>query len=75
MGQIQTWRQRAVQLVVCCVPLASWVRSLTTRGKPVERREGDASLFALEKTSTLGHDRHPMRWSDVLGLVAVGANA
>lgn len=22
-----------------------------------------------------GHDRHPMRWSDVLCLVAVGANA
>jgi hypothetical protein len=31
------------------------------RGKPVVRREGDASLFAFEKTSTIGHDRHPMR--------------
>jgi hypothetical protein len=39
--------------VVCCVPLAFWVRPLTTRGTAVARREGDASLFAFEKTSTL----------------------
>jgi protein-S-isoprenylcysteine O-methyltransferase Ste14 len=52
--------------VVCFVPLVLGVRSLTTGGKPVERREGDASLLAFEKTSTLvttgiyHYIRHPL---------------
>ena len=63
-----TWHQVIswLLLVVCCVPLAFGVRSLTTRGKPVERREGDASLLAFERTSTLvttgiyHYIRHPL---------------
>ncbi len=63
-----TWHQVIswVLLVVCFVPLVFGVRSLTTRGKPVARREGDASLLAFEKTSTLvttgiyHYIRHPL---------------
>ena len=63
-----TWHQVIswVLLIVCCVPLAFGVRSLITRGKPVERREGDASLLAFEKTSRLvttgiyHYIRHPL---------------
>ena len=63
-----TWHQVIswVLLIVCCVPLALGARSLITRGKPVERREGDAALLAFEKTSTLvttgiyHHIRHPL---------------
>ena len=63
-----TWQQVIswVLLIVCCVPLAFGVRSLITRGKPVERREGDASLLAFEKTSRLvttgiyHYIRHPL---------------
>ena len=63
-----TWHQVIswVLLVVCCVPLALGVRSLISRGKPVKRREGDASLLAFEKTSTLvttgiyHYIRHPL---------------
>jgi protein-S-isoprenylcysteine O-methyltransferase Ste14 len=63
-----TWHQVIswVLLVVCFVPLAFGVRSLTSRGKPVKRREGDASLLAFEKTSTLvttgiyHYIRHPL---------------
>jgi protein-S-isoprenylcysteine O-methyltransferase Ste14 len=63
-----TWHQVIswVLLVVCCVPLVLGVRSLTSRGKPVARREGDASLLAFEKTSTLvttgiyHYIRHPL---------------
>lgn len=63
-----TWHQVIswFLLIVCCVPLALGVRSLTTRGKPVERRDGDASLLAFEKTSTLvttgiyHYIRHPL---------------
>ena len=60
--QVISW----VLLVVCFVPLAFGVRSLTSRGKPVARREGDASLLAFEKTSTLvttgiyHYIRHPL---------------
>ena len=63
-----TWHQIVswVLLVVSCVPLLLGVRSLTTRGRPVERREGDASLLAFEKTSILvttgiyHYIRHPL---------------
>jgi protein-S-isoprenylcysteine O-methyltransferase Ste14 len=53
-------------LIVCLVPLAFGVHSLTTRGKPVESREGDAQLLAFEKTTTLvttgvyRYIRHPL---------------
>jgi hypothetical protein len=50
-----TWHQLIswVLLFICFVPLILGVRTLTTRGKPVKRREDDASLLAFEKTSTL----------------------
>ena len=63
-----TWHQVIswILLIVCFVPLAFGVRTLTSRGKPVERREGDASLLAFEKTSVLvttgiyHYIRHPL---------------
>jgi protein-S-isoprenylcysteine O-methyltransferase Ste14 len=63
-----TWHQVIswVLLIVCCVPLVFGVRTLIGRGKPVARREGDASLLAFEKTSTLvttgiyHYIRHPL---------------
>lgn len=63
-----TWHQVIswVLLVVCFVPLVFGVRTLVTRGKPVERQEDDASLLAFEKTSTLvttgiyHYIRHPL---------------
>ena len=63
-----TWHQVIswVLLIVSFVPLVLGVRTLTTRGKRVERREGDASLLAFEKTSTLvttgiyHYIRHPL---------------
>jgi protein-S-isoprenylcysteine O-methyltransferase Ste14 len=60
--QVISW----VLLFVCFVPLAFGVRTLITRGRPVKRREGDASLLAFEKTSTLvttgiyRYIRHPL---------------
>jgi protein-S-isoprenylcysteine O-methyltransferase Ste14 len=60
--QIVSW----VLLIACCVPLALGVRALTSRGRPVEHREGDASLLAFEKTSALvttgiyRYIRHPL---------------
>lgn len=60
--QVISW----VLLVVCFVPLVFGVRTLTTRGKPVEHREGDVPLLAFEKTSTLvttgiyHYIRHPL---------------
>ncbi len=60
--QVISW----VLLVVCFVPLVLGVRTLTTRGRPVERRADDASLLAFEKTSTLvttgiyHYIRHPL---------------
>lgn len=60
--QLISW----VLLFVCFVPLIFGVRTLTTRGKPVKRREDDASLLAFEKTSTLvttgiyRYIRHPL---------------
>jgi protein-S-isoprenylcysteine O-methyltransferase Ste14 len=53
-------------LVSCIVPLAFGVRSLSGRGKPVEHREGDTTLFAFEKTTSLvttgiyRYIRHPL---------------
>lgn len=63
-----TWHQVIswVLLFVCFVPLAFGVRTLITRGRPVEHREDDASLLAFEKTSTLvttgiyHYIRHPL---------------
>jgi protein-S-isoprenylcysteine O-methyltransferase Ste14 len=63
-----TWHQLIswVLLFICFVPLILGVRTLTTRGKPVKRREDDASLLAFEKTSTLvttgiyRYIRHPL---------------
>jgi protein-S-isoprenylcysteine O-methyltransferase Ste14 len=63
-----TWHQLIswVLLFVCFVPLVFGVRTLITRGKPVKRREDDASLLAFEKTSTLvttgiyHYIRHPL---------------
>ena len=60
--QVISW----VLLFVCFVPLAFGARTLITRGKPVKRREDDASLLAFEKTSTLvttgiyHYIRHPL---------------
>ena len=63
-----TWHQVIswVLLVVCFVPLVLGVRTLRSRGRPVEHREGDASLLAFEKTSALvttgiyHYIRHPL---------------
>jgi protein-S-isoprenylcysteine O-methyltransferase Ste14 len=63
-----TWHQVIswVLLFVCFVPLVFGVRTLGSRGKPLEHREDDASLLAFEKTSALvttgvyHYIRHPM---------------
>ena len=63
-----TWHQVIswVLLVVCFVPLVFGVRTLRSRGKPLEHRVGDASLLAFEKTSVLvttgiyHYIRHPL---------------
>jgi protein-S-isoprenylcysteine O-methyltransferase Ste14 len=53
-------------LLLCLIPLAFGVHSLRTRGKPIERREGDATLLAFEKTTALvtsgiyHYIRHPL---------------
>ena len=53
-------------LMVSLIPLAFGVHSLCTRGKPVEQREGDPTLLAFEKTTTLvtsgiyRYIRHPL---------------
>ncbi|MBN2116946.1 MAG: isoprenylcysteine carboxylmethyltransferase family protein [Anaerolineales bacterium] len=60
--QIISW----VLLVLCIVPLVFGVQSLRTRGKPTEHREGEPSLIAFEKTTTLvtsgiyHYIRHPL---------------
>jgi len=62
LHQVISW----ILLVVCCVPLAFGVRTLISWGKPMERREGDATLLAFEKTSALvttgiyHYIRHPL---------------
>jgi protein-S-isoprenylcysteine O-methyltransferase Ste14 len=53
-------------LLLCLIPLAFGVHSLRTRGKPVEQRDGDPSLLAFERTTTLvtsgiyHYIRHPL---------------
>jgi len=53
-------------LILCVIPLAFGVHSLRTRGKPAKQREGDPSLLAFEKTTTLvttgiyQYIRHPL---------------
>ncbi len=53
-------------LIACIVPLPFGVRSLVSRGKPVELREGEPQLLAFEKTSALvttgiyRYIRHPL---------------
>jgi protein-S-isoprenylcysteine O-methyltransferase Ste14 len=40
-------------LIVSLVPLATGIHALRSRGKPAGQREGDPSLLAFEKTTTL----------------------
>jgi hypothetical protein len=40
-------------LLLSLIPLALGIHSLRTRGEPVEQRQGDPSLLAFEKTTTL----------------------
>ena len=53
-------------LFASIVPLGFGVHSLRTRGKPVRQREGDDSLYAFEKTTSLvttgiyKYIRHPL---------------
>jgi protein-S-isoprenylcysteine O-methyltransferase Ste14 len=60
-------------LTMCVAPLVLGVRSLRSRGKPAALREGDATLLAFEKTTTLvdtgiyRYIRHPL-YSSLLGL-------
>lgn len=67
--QIMSW----TLLSASCVPLYYGVRALVQHGKPVERREGEESLLAFEKTSALvttgiyHYIRHPL-YSSLLGL-------
>lgn len=61
-NQIVAWSL----LILSLIPLAFGVHSLRARGKPVERREGDPSLLAFEKTTALvtsgiyRYIRHPL---------------
>ena len=61
-NQIVAW----LLLIISIIPLAFGVHSLRTRGKPAKQREGDSSLLAFEKTTTLittgiyQHIRHPL---------------
>jgi protein-S-isoprenylcysteine O-methyltransferase Ste14 len=53
-------------LILSLVPLVMGIHALRSRGKPVEQREGDPSLLAFEKTTTLvttgiyHYIRHPL---------------
>ena len=59
-------------LLVSLIPLGYGVHFLRTQGKPVEKREGDPSLLAFEKTTSLVTDgiykyiRHPLYCSLLL---------
>ena len=59
-------------LLLSLIPLGFGVHFLRTHGKPVERREGDPSLLAFEKTTQLVTDgiykfiRHPLYCSLLL---------
>jgi len=53
-------------LVVCTIVLITGVRTITSRGEPVAKREGEPQLLTFEKTSTLvtsgiyHYIRHPL---------------
>lgn len=72
-NQILAW----ALLILCMIPLVFGVQALRTRGKPVEKREGEPSLLAFEKTTALvtsgiyQYIRHPLYSS--LFLLAWGA--
>lgn len=61
-NQIIAW----TMLVISLIPLGYGVHSLRTRGKPAQQREGDTSLLAFEKTTSLvtsgiyRYIRHPL---------------
>jgi protein-S-isoprenylcysteine O-methyltransferase Ste14 len=61
-NQIIAW----TLLLLCVVPLVLGVQALRRRGNPAKQREGDASLLAFEKTTTLvtsgiyRYIRHPL---------------
>lgn len=61
-NQIVAW----VLLLASLIPLGFGVHFLRTKGEPAEKREGDASLLAFEKTTRLvtsgiyKHIRHPL---------------
>jgi protein-S-isoprenylcysteine O-methyltransferase Ste14 len=61
-NQIVAWSL----LFLSLIPLVFGVHSLRTRGKPAQQREGDPSLLAFEKTTTLvtsgvyHYIRHPL---------------
>lgn len=60
--QIIAW----ILLFISFIPLIFGVQALRSRGKPVDRREGDPSLLAFEKTTSLvttgvyHYIRHPL---------------
>jgi protein-S-isoprenylcysteine O-methyltransferase Ste14 len=53
-------------LVACLVPLAFGIHFLRSRGQPTQKRPGDSSLLAFEKTTALvtsgiyAYIRHPL---------------
>ena len=63
-----TWYQLIswILLFASLMPVGFGVHSLRTRGKPIEQREGDDSLLAFEKTTSLvttgiyKYVRHPL---------------
>jgi protein-S-isoprenylcysteine O-methyltransferase Ste14 len=61
-NQIIAW----VLLLISLIPLGFGIHSLRTGGTPVKQREGDPSLLAFEKTTTLvtsgiyHYIRHPL---------------
>jgi protein-S-isoprenylcysteine O-methyltransferase Ste14 len=61
-NQIVAWSL----LILSLVPLVMGTHTLRSRGKPAEQREGDPSLLAFEKTTTLvttgiyHYIRHPL---------------
>jgi protein-S-isoprenylcysteine O-methyltransferase Ste14 len=53
-------------LIVCIIPLAFGIRSLTSQGRPAEERKAEPQLLAFEKTTTVVNTgiyqyiRHPL---------------
>ena len=68
--QVVSW----VLLIVCIIPLAFGVHSLTSQGRPARHREAEPQLLAFEKTTNLvttgiyHYIRHPL-YSSLLFLV------